>query len=425
MNTMLVIENDGELDVSGLRLMGATSKDGQDGKIGFYGTGTKYAIASALRMGVAVHIYSGERHVVITTRTVPFRGESYEEIMIDGHPTGITTRTGIQWEPWYILREFLCNAIDEGGLQLDLAANHSGVTGKTRVYVELNKELSGVYDGWDSFFSFDRVAYHSDGCDKVYLPHDPSIGVVYRRGVRVWKASKPSVFDYDLFGLQINEARVAKSEFEVAWGIISFWKNHATAQMLTLLFAAPLDRLEWSFDWSWAGDTACEAWFDVLRDYVIVPKERSGYYTKEIETKHVIVPMSTCVWLFKAFGRRLKICGVGEVKSRTIEILPPDDRQRVILADAIGFLKFGGFDDIDRWPIHVADLGEDVMGMCENDAIYISPATFLMGRRQVTETLLEEYGHAKSRERDETRQFQNVLLRFVINAIESKTGKYL
>jgi hypothetical protein len=43
----------------------------------------------------------------------------------------------------------------------------------------------------------------------------------------------------------------------------------------------------------------------------------------------------------------------------------------------------------------------------------------------VVETLLEEYGHAKSNASDETREFQNVLLRFCVTAIEERTGKFL
>lgn len=425
MNPMLVIENQGEMDVNGLRLLGATSKEGQEGKIGFFGTGTKYAIASAFRLGVEIIIYSGEKRIAISTRSVAFRGESYDEILIDGNPTGITTRTGIQWQPWYIIREFLCNAIDEGGQSVDLTHEHSGRAGKTRVYIELNKELREAYEMWDGCFSFDREPYHVMGDNKCYLPNDAASGVVYRRGVKVWDAKLASVFDYDLHNVQINEARVATSDFDVTYELVKLWKENATAKMLTLLFAHKLTALEWTLNWEWSTNTGCEAWATALRDYVIIPKERAGYYAEETKHKHIIVPTSMCVWLHKAFGKKLKICGVGGGTERKLVVIEPDERQKTMIADAVGFLKFGGFADVDAWPILVADMDTDTLGLYDDDKIYIATDTFLLGRRQVVETLLEEYAHAKSKKYDETRDFQNVLIRFVINAVENKTGKYL
>lgn len=425
MNTMLVIENTGEIDVAGLRLLGATSKAGQEGKIGFFGTGTKYAIASALRLGASIVIYSGEKRIEITTRPVTFREDSYDEIMIDGHATGITTRTGIQWQAWFIVREFLCNAIDEGGDSIDLTSTHGGMAGKTRVFIELNNELREVYDNWDSFFSFDRHPYHQAMEDKVFLPTNAAHGTVYRKGVKVWESGAPSILDYDFPDLKINEARVAKSDFEVTWGIVKFWKAWASPEMLGLLFTAKPDRMEWGIDWSWGGDDGCEAWLTALRDVSIIPREQAGYFLKDTEHRHLLLPLSMCVWLHKAFGTKLRIMGVGGGKDRTIQVVPMTPRHKALLDGSISFLKQGGFTDIDAWPINVALLNDKLMGCYYEGQIYIADDTFSMGRRQVAETLLEEYAHAKSKEGDETREFQNVLLRFVINAIENKTSEYL
>lgn len=245
--TTLLIENDGEIDVNGLRLLGATSKEGQENKIGFFGTGTKYAIATAMRLGIGIQIFSGEKLVKISKRNITFRGESYEEVVIDDERTGIT----------------------------------------------------------------------------------------------------------------------------------------------------------------------------------IIPHEQSGFYTQEMNHKHIILPSCMCLWLYKSFGKELNICGIADGQQETLKIIEATERHRSLLNDAVQFLKDGGFSDIDKWPILIADLGPVCMGKFKDGKIYIGDFTFSMGRRQVAETLLEEYAHARTKQKDETREFQNVLLRFVIDTIENKTGRYL
>jgi hypothetical protein len=45
----LLIENKGEIDINALILMGGTTKREDESKIGFFGSGNKYAIALLLR----------------------------------------------------------------------------------------------------------------------------------------------------------------------------------------------------------------------------------------------------------------------------------------------------------------------------------------------------------------------------------------
>lgn len=422
--TTLLIENDGEIDVNGLRLLGATSKEGQENKIGFFGTGTKYAIATAMRLGIGVSIFSGEKPIKINRRKICFRNEEYEEITINDEPTGITTRTGIQWETWFIIREFLCNAIDEGGHHVDITNHQAGVHGKTRVYIELNTEIRDVYEKWDHLFSFEREPFFCSGDKKCFLPAEKNNGIVYRKGIKIWDSKQNTVFDYDFPSLKINEARVAVSDFSVAYEIVLFLKNVADSKMINILLKSGLDTFEMKQNWEWGFITKNTNWRDALKNTTIIPQDQSGFYAEEMQHTHIILPNSMCLWLYQSFGNELDICGIAK-KEEDIIILEPTDRHKKLLTDSINFLKSGGFSDIDKWPILIADLGYGYMGKYEDGKIYINDTTFSMGRRQIAETLLEEYAHAKTKQKDETREFQNVLLRFVIDAIENKTGIYL
>src|SRR6478672_7382653 len=114
----ILIENNGEVDVLAFTLMGASSKREQEGKIGFFGSGNKYAIANLLRRGIAFKIFSGESEIAVTTENQTYREKEFKRIQFekDGQvfPTSITTDMGPKWETWFIIRELYCNALDEG-----------------------------------------------------------------------------------------------------------------------------------------------------------------------------------------------------------------------------------------------------------------------------------------------------------------------
>jgi len=420
--TYIKITNTGEIDPIGLRLMGASSKDGEN-KIGFFGTGTKYSIAYALRNNIGLRVFSGEREIEIKTHEVSFRGETFNEISIDGVLTSLTTRTGPQWEAWYVLREFLCNAIDEGEHDYTLSSVCDGEAGKTSVYIELTESMQEVYDAFDEYFCFDRDPVQVIGEDKI-LSATHGHPSVFRRGIRIWKGDKPEpIFYYDLKDMGINEMRCASSLFDVQWNVMNTLKQFASVKVVNLLLNNRA-AWEWTLDWSYGIDEASPAWEQCLKDVVVIPKESARYYASAAEKNHVILPHSACMWLYKNFSETLTILGCNDGKSeKPMQIVDQSAKQKDVIAYAVGFLKMGGF-DASKYPIEVAELKPRQMGAARNGTIYIAEATFDMGRRLVIETVLEEFAHLESSEADETRAFQDALIRYVVNAIETQTGQY-
>jgi hypothetical protein len=93
----LLIENKGEIDLNALILMGGSTKREDGTKVGFFGSGNKYAIALMLRKGIKFRMFSGNNEIIINTKHVPFRDKSFQQILINGQETSLTTDMGPQW----------------------------------------------------------------------------------------------------------------------------------------------------------------------------------------------------------------------------------------------------------------------------------------------------------------------------------------
>ena len=141
----LLIENKGEIDINALILMGGSTKRDDNTKVGYYGSGNKYAIALMLNRGIQFRIFSGSTEMVITTEDVQFRDKQFKKILINGQQTSLTTDMGPQWLEWSAIREWVSNSIDEG--DSNIIPCMEAVTpkeGYTRIYVEHHPEVKKV-----------------------------------------------------------------------------------------------------------------------------------------------------------------------------------------------------------------------------------------------------------------------------------------
>jgi len=415
------IQNNGEIDTNALRLMGATTKDGS--KIGYFGSGIKYALATALRMNIPIKIFQGEKEIKISLRKTKMRGHNFSVICVNGAPTSITTQMGRDWKPWFIFREFYCNAIDEGGESLDIARTLTGMKNKTKVYIGLRDSIRDIFSNQDKYFSTKRNPLYFVGKNKLYSRIDKEM-VVYRRGVRVFDLGS-SLYDYDFYNLEINEAREA-SDFNIKWEMVDFWKNHATREMIASLINNP-ESLEFKMDWGFSSHTPMSStWLECLENKVIVPQEYGGYFADDLSNYHIILPHKLCLELHKAFGDKLLIKGMLEHNTKIVEV-PITQRAKDLLEEATNFLKQSYyFVNIENdFPIKVAILDKHVLGEVQDGAIFLSPDLFLKGKKEVIKVLVEEYVHAKSEAGDRTRSMQNNLIEIIVTTIEEKCGQYL
>lgn len=83
----LKIQNNGELDIRLVALMGGTTKANDKFKIGQFGTGLKYTLAFLYRNNLDFKIFVGENEVKLHLETEEIRGENFDIICINRQRT--------------------------------------------------------------------------------------------------------------------------------------------------------------------------------------------------------------------------------------------------------------------------------------------------------------------------------------------------
>lgn len=202
----LKIQNDGELDIRLVALMGGTTKASDKFKIGQFGTGLKYTLAFLFRNNLDFKIMVGQSEVMIHTEKEEIRGEAFEIICINGQRTSITTKMGEDWEAWMIVRELWCNALDEGGALRETTEHITGEPCKTSFYIQVDKQIYDVCKNWNKYFIHEQTPiFKNDRC--AIYPAGETL-CIYKQGVLVKKDDHlKSVFSYDVFDIDINELR--------------------------------------------------------------------------------------------------------------------------------------------------------------------------------------------------------------------------
>lgn len=280
----LLIQNDGEVDINALLLVGASTKEGDDTKIGFFGSGNKYALACLTRNNIGFKIFSGEKLLEVTTAPVALSGQEFHRIVVDGQPTSLTTRMGPKWEPWMALREFSCNAIDEGGyIAEEFEDEPYGMPGVTRIFVDMETPVTDFYQNMWRYLEVKEPAYKVVTDNGEVNFHEPNTrnakSVIYRKGVRCNQLDNPeekvALYRYDIPGLSIGEDRIYSSYWDVSRAVTWAWyaiKDENSIERLLKVFDNP-NYFEGNLSWPTAGqgDMSTE-WKTVLKDSLICAK---------------------------------------------------------------------------------------------------------------------------------------------------------
>lgn len=208
----LKIQNNGELDIRLVALMGGTTKANDKYKIGQFGTGLKYTLAFLYRNNLDFKIFVGETEVKIHLEHEEIRGEMFDIICINGRRTSITTRMGTEWKAWMIIRELWCNALDEGGAIKSVQSEDIGGTeGETTFYIQISSDIQDVISQWDKYFVPEGLTPVFKNSMYVLYPAGAHL-CIYKHGVLIYEnIAIKSVFRYDILFAQINELREYKS----------------------------------------------------------------------------------------------------------------------------------------------------------------------------------------------------------------------
>lgn len=408
-------ENKGEVPVNAFKLLGASSKRGDSSKIGYFGTGLKYAIAVMLKQGIEFRIFSGDKEVKIGTRSTKFLDDTVQVMTVNGEKTSITLDAGVDWKPWYAIREIYSNAIDEQG-EMTLNVPAEAKTGYTRIFIDADAEpLKDIFANWGAFFCQNRpVAFRNElGSLLPKLPTIPEFNA-FRKGIRVHSSRKHSVFDYDLPDIAINESRVAINSWEVTEKASELLASSDLISINKFLALAKNSRhkdfVEWEdsfWDFTFYRSFS-EAWVEALSEKRLVPHNFAGHY--DITETTLILPDKLIDKLKQCFGEAINLAGDNKDTFTIIEGSDKQPLQKLLDVYALAGLDWE-LDKID----YVKFNDKDILGQAKDGRVLLSISLFTPAlSHQIAPTLIEEIVHAKTGYSDGTRELEGYLFNTIV-----------
>jgi len=397
---MLTIHNPGTLDLTAVTTFGISAKPGSS-PIGFFGTGLKYAIAVTLRLGGSVRIDNDGQKVSFSTATSSFRDKEFDfiEMHVDSDYTRVssrlpfTTELGKTWAPWQALREFICNALDEGGyvLRKDDPVPTEGVT----FFLDLPDYDALAASKFTDIFLDEPATCLEFPNLKVYPT--PS-KYLYYRGVRVHDFGQAAHYTYNITGpLELTEDRTAKYPDSAMNAALAEMVRFGNEAMARTLCSAQEGTVE--------GDFGYSQWWTYGEDFIngVRAHRASGG----------AIPRS----LFHALISTL----VKDTHEHTYTLT---EHEQLMYDLAVSTLAKAGHPITAK--VHfVETLGPMTMGQVLDGQIFIAREAFRMGTRQLMGTLFEEQLHISAGVLDLTRPMQNMLIDMLMGEYARKTGVVL
>lgn len=456
----LMIQNHGIAPVESFTLLGvSTTRDcGVEGTIGQFGSGTKHAINTFLRAGLSVLIYCGNTKIQFSTR---------EETIDDGLTkknvqrvvAKVNTRTidlgwvldfgAMDWDIKMGLREFISNAVDrtireEGDFIPAIKAGRLSVVptdsprakaDHTRIFVELNSEIRQFYGDLGKWFL--HFSDNPEVVNESFLVKDiPTSAKVYRCGVFVRDMKTQSRFDYNFKAkeLKIDESR--NSDEYTTRAACAKLVREADAKYLRLILKDSIefrDLFEQNFDThylcpSYHTATQTEkanwtaAWRSVAGDAIACSSSclaemvtRKGHTAKLIQNANYIGP-------FSRLGIKTETEVLLESEQNGKESLPPT----VAAIKALNtvwdwFDAYSLTNGKEKPPVHcyreLMNAGCQCFGFCDSTGIYLEESHASGMSKQLLQTTLEECTHWVTRATDNSRDFQDYLLRLIVEVL--------
>lgn len=385
---MIIFENKGEIDIRAIKTFGVSVK--QDGAIGFFGTGLKYAIAILLREGHGITIFSGKDRYEFDSKTIQVTGKDFDIVCMNDEELGFTTETGKTWKLWQAMRELYCNCTDEGGVPYKADFEEiKGKEGMTRIFVQ-GREFENIFDEIGSIIIQSPPDISTSYCD-IYLNPTHS---VYYKGVRVKDDMGHCVATYNIKKhIDLTEDRTAKYDFQVKREIENAIVSLNDESLIERLLCSPQGTFENELDFCNTKATPTENFLNVCR------------YLAENQS------IDLNIAALKYAKKFTKI----ENKPKEYTPLPHEIKQA---ERAVELLGIAGFKVLKYQVVYVETLGQGVYAQAFENKMYISKLCFSKGTKLIAHAFLEEHWHLEHGFKDCTRDFQTFLFDNILTLIE-------
>lgn len=404
---MILFQNPGELSPLAITTFGLNAKPNSQNPIGYFGTGLKYAIATLLREGCTIEILSGERSYTFFKQDENFRGTDFSSIWMrekpfgalaleespEHHRLGFTTELGRNWLPWMAYRELWANAGDEDGT-IDKWPDFTAIEpepGQTKIIV---KGLDQVHDERGEFLLLTQPLYRSP----VLEIHPGQGSKIFFRGICVGKLEKPTVMRYNfLRPMKLTEDRTLAEAYMVDYYLKQFFAEELRDEALCeRIITAPKGTLEFDLNFNEANPTP---------EFL----EAAGRHLTNLRCN------VSARGLFKALTKKT-------LSPRNDSLSPV---RKAALERAIAFCHRLGFQVSDYEIVYVEALGQGIVGLAEEDRIYLSELAFSGGTKIIAATLIEEFLHLRHGLHDQSRAMQNFLFERIVSLGEEIQGSPL
>lgn len=394
---MIVFENPGVLDLKAITTFGVSVKTNEN-PIGFFGTGSKYAIAIFLRNGFSLKLVAGGKEYKFSIKNQDFRGKEFGVIQMNDMDLPFTTHLGANWETWMAFRELHCNASDEGG---DSYQSYSEpVYEKDKTYFILDgSEADSLFQKKSEIILNERDKINLKFIDIVKKPSS----FLYYRGIRVLSLPKPSVFTYNITGsLSLTEDRTVSGDWQINSYIANSMFSCNDKQIIRNFIAPNVECFEKSI-----GLSAVKYSTDLSKDFLDCVSE-------EYDKNNDNLNSSLKEWISDVTLNH---------RHKKIKHFHLDADQKQMLEKALLVVKkmfFSAKYEI----VFCESLGQRTKAFADRleNKIYLSRDCFEKGQLFLTSTLLEEYVHLEKGLDDETRELQTYLFDILTTKIAKEVG---
>ena len=315
-------------------------------------------------------------------------------------------------------------------------------SGTTRIFIPLNQDVLSFYNDlgkWFLHFSEPELL------NSVILPKanrnigDRRSAVIYRRGVRVREfesSDTPSLYDYNLEGLKLDESRRVDDWYVQHEAASAFAR--ADVDTLARLWQSFIDGgLFWEHSFQSYGlergvdqdqqDTWSEAFEQVAGEFAVIATEEGGEQAARKGYKVVTAPQAF-VQAAEKHGLRTpaKVLSEDEKAGRTIFDATPDALAAVEFAWNL-VEKYGVTNGRNKPLVKtfrkVMDAGSQTLGFYKDNTVFINQdiaagGSLTLGWHGLTQqllvTALEEVAHHVTGATDNSRDFQDFVLNLVV-----------
>lgn len=300
-----LIENEGVMDKNAIILMGASTKRGDKTKIGMFGTGASYGLATLLRNDIPVRIFSDGVELSVEVEDVRLGLKTFRRLIIDGERTSITTDLGLQWTVPMAIREFYANGVDETLLFFDMTDEIVPKQGITQIYVEATDQVMDFYLNKDDYLAIDKEVLYADTYNNsIYAKHNMDTRV-YRRKINCYSDTyMSSTFDYDFPNITIGEDRLTNSQYEIGrkiWRLLGGCDDVSIVSKILEHADSSTFEMRMMTNYIYDKPMFKTAWMEALKDKVLLPVSAKEFISVYNINNGCVVPDKMYKYLVETF----------------------------------------------------------------------------------------------------------------------------